>query len=52
MIFSTPEDKKEPLDAKISRLTANNTRPKPKNSKQKDTKQKEQFQKEEQLSLF
>ena len=52
MILSPPEDKKEPLDAKIERLTANNTTTEPKSSKQKDTQQEKLFQKEEQLSLF
>ena len=47
-----PEDKKEPLDAKISHLTANNTTSEPKSSKQKDTHKEKPFQKEEQLSLF
>ena len=46
------EDKKEPLEAKIDRLTANNTTSEPKSSKQKDTKQEKPFQKEEQLFLF
>ena len=47
-----PENKKEPLEAKISRLTANNTTTEPKSNKQKDTQQEKLFQKEEQLSLF
>ena len=46
-----PKDKKEPLDAKISRLTANNTTTETKSSKQKDT-HKEKLFREEQLSLF
>ena len=46
------EDKKEPLEAKIDRLTANNTTSEPKSSKQKDTNKEKPFQKEEQLSLF
>ena len=46
------EDKKEPLEAKIERLTANNTITEPKSSKQKDTHKEKPFQKEEQLSLF
>ena len=47
-----PKDKKEPLESKISRLTANNTTTDPKSSKQKDTHKEKLFQKEEQLSLF
>ena len=47
-----PEDKKEPLDVKIERLTANNTTSEPKSNKQKDTNKEKPFQKEEQLSLF
>ena len=47
-----PEDKKEPLDAKIERLTANNTTTETKSSKQKDINKEKLFQKEEQLSLF
>ena len=46
------EDKKEPLESKIDRLTANNTTSEPKSSKQKDTNKEKLFQKEEQLSLF
>ena len=49
--FLPPEDKKEPLDAKISRLTANNTTTQTKSSKQKDTHKEKLFW-EEQLSLF
>ena len=42
MIILPPEDKKEPLDAKIERLTANNTTSAPKSSKQKDTNKEKQ----------
>ncbi|MBQ2860132.1 MAG: hypothetical protein IJE80_03110, partial [Peptococcaceae bacterium] len=37
-----PEDKKEPLEVKIERLTANNTTSEPKSSKQKDTNKEKQ----------